>query len=530
MTFVVVVADNIDEQGLQQLERDPDFEVIVTAGFPDQLKAAMPRAHALLVRSSTRVTEKLLANAPNLRVIGRAGIGVDNIDVKAATRHGIAVINAPGANTVSAAEHTFALLLALVRKVPWAQESLRNGEWDRKRFGGRELRGKVLGLVGLGRIGAHVTGIARAFGMEVIAYDPFLSTKHAKQLGVSLTQLDDLLARADVVSLHAPLNDETRHLINGRRLAVMKPTAVVINAARGGLIDDDALVEALENGRLGGAALDVFDPEPLPDDSPLRTCDRIILTPHLAASTKEAQIRVAVEISQSIRAALRTGDVGGAVNVPGLSQEVAARARPTLQLSRRVGYLAAIMAGDSVRSIEVDYGGKDDGAPKPVMLSAVEGVLQAAGVKRVSLVNASVLAEQRDIGVSRRIRKPAAGFETTVGVTVQTAEGKTTVVGAMLGNTKARIVRIDEYDVDIAPEGDLLILKNRDVPGVIGRVGTVLGEGNVNIGAYHQARLPRDDAEALAAIAVDQPPPPTVLQLLKELPDVVEVWVARLGT
>ena len=528
MKFVVVVTDNIHEQGLQLLQDDPDFEVISTAGSPELLQAAMPRAHALLVRSSTRVTENLLGQAPLLRVVGRAGIGVDNIDVSAATRHGIAVINAPGANMVSTAEHAFALLLALVRKIPWAQESLRSGEWERKRFAGTELRGKVMGLIGLGRIGAHVSGIARAFGMKVMAYDPFLSAQQAERLRVRLTQLNDLLARSDVVSLHAPLNDETRHLLNRERFALMKPTAVLINAARGGLIDDQALVDAVENGRLAGAALDVYDPEPLVADSPLRSSDRIILTPHLAASTQEAQIRVAVEISDSIRRALRTGDVGGAVNIPGMSSDVLARSRLALDLSRRVGGLAAVLAGEPVRVIEVDYGGEDDGAPKPIMVAAVEGVLRAMGVGQVSLVNASVLAEERDISVSRRIGRPVAGFETTVGVAVQTAGRSTTVVGALTGNEKSRLIRIDDYEVDISPEGYVLILKNRDVPGVIGRVGTVLGEGRVNIGSYHQARLNREGADALAMIAVDQQPPPDVLKQLEALPDVVEVRLVNL--
>lgn len=528
MTFVVVVADNIDEEGLQLLRSDPDFEVISTAGSSERLKEVISRAHALLVRSSTKVTEKLLGKAPLLRVVARAGIGVDNIDVTAATRRGIAVINAPGANTVSAAEHAFALLLALVRKIPWAQESLRGGEWERKRYAGTELRGKVLGLVGLGRIGAHVAGIARAFGMEVIAYDPLLSASRAKQCGVQLARLDDLLASADVISLHAPLNDETKHLLNHHRFGLMKPTCVVVNTARGGLIDDHALVEAIEAGKLAGAALDVFDPEPLPADSPLRTCDRIILTPHLAASTQEAQVRVAVEISRSIRTALTTGDIGGALNIPGVTSEVLARSRSELDLSRRVGRIAAAVAQEPIQSLEVDYGGKDDGAPKPIMLAAVEGALRAMGVDRVSLVNASVLAEELGISVSRRIGKPGGGFETTVGVTVQTAHRKTTVVGAMVGPDKSRVIRIDDYEVDIVPEGALLILKNRDVPGVIGRVGTVLGGSDINIGSYHQARLDREGAEALATIAVDQLPSPEVLKQLQDLPDLIEVHVVHL--
>ncbi len=528
MTFVVVVADNLAEQGLDLLRQEEDFKVVSTVGAPDRLPEELSRAHALLVRSGTRVTEDLLSGAPLLRVVGRAGIGVDNIDVRAATHRGIAVINALGANTVSAAEHAFALLLALVRRVPWASDSMRRGEWDRKRFSGSELRGKVLGLIGLGRIGAHVTGIAQAFGMDVVAYDPMLASARAKQLGVQLLSLEKLLSWADVISLHAPINDHTRGLLNAERLALMKPSAVVINTARGGLIDNQALLDAVETGKLAGAALDVFDPEPLAEDSPLRCSDKIILTPHLAASTQEAQVRVSVEISRSVRDALRTGDVGGAVNVPGVSSEVLARSRPALELAKQVGRVAAVLADGPIQAVEVDYGGRDDGAPKPVMLAALEGVLRSSGIDAVSLINAAMIAEEREISVHRRFGKPAAGYETTVGVKVETPDRTSTVVGALAGDQQS-VIRIDDYTVDIPPIGDVLILKNRDVPGVIGRVGTVLGGGDVNIGFYYQARHESLGGDALAAVGVDQPPSAALLAKLKELPDVLDVWLVRLG-
>ncbi len=529
MTFVVVVADSVDEHGVDLLREAPDFDVVSTVGAPDRLPEEISRAHALLVRSSTQVTADLLARAPLLRVVGRAGIGVDNIDVQAATRRGIAVINAPGANTVSAAEHAFALLLALVRRVPWAAASMQRGEWDRKQFSGTELRGKVLGLVGLGRIGAHVSGLARAFGMEVLAYDPVLSSSRAKQLQVQLVQLDSLLERADVVSLHAPITEQTHHLLNRERLAQMKPTAVLINTARGGLVDPDALCEALESGGIAGAALDVFEPEPLANDSPLRTSDKIILTPHLAASTREAQVRVAVEIGRSVRDALRTGDVGAAVNVPGVGSDVLARSRDALDLARRIGEIAAALGRGRVQAVEVDYGGRDDGAPKPVMLAALEGVLRSIGVDSVSLINAAMVAEDREISVHRRIGKPEEGYGTTVGVTVETSGRKASVVGAVVG-AKSRVIRIDDYQVDVPPAGNLLILKNKDVPGVIGRVGTVLGGGDVNIGFFHESRLDRAGAEALAAVAVDQPPSKVLLAELKALPEVLEVSLVSLGS
>ncbi|MSR07206.1 MAG: hypothetical protein EXR93_09100 [Gemmatimonadetes bacterium] len=326
LKYVVAVADPVNERGLEILRAIPEFEVAYAAGKPDQLAQILPRAHALLVRSETKVTEAMLALAPLLRVVGRAGTGVDNVDVDAATRRGIAVLNTPGGNTVSAAEQAVALMLALVRRVPWAAESMRRGEWDRKKFGGIELRDKVLGLVGLGRIGAHVASVARALGMDVLAHDPFLSEDRAREMGVSLCGLDDLLARADVVSLHLPLTAETKNLIDARRLSLMKPSSVLVNTARGGLVDEAALLEAVTAGKLAGAALDVFEQEPLPKESPLRGSDRLILTPHLAASTTEAQERVAVEICRAVKEALLTGVIGGAVNVPGLSSEVVTRA------------------------------------------------------------------------------------------------------------------------------------------------------------------------------------------------------------
>jgi D-3-phosphoglycerate dehydrogenase len=315
MTWVVVVADKVDENGLALLSQSPEMSVVKAIKDPAKLKASLPQAHALLVRSETKVTPELMAMAPQLKVIGRAGMGVDNINVQEATKRGIAVFNTPGGNTVSAAEHTVGLLLALARKIPWADASMRRGEWDRSRFQGTELSGKTLGIVGLGRIGSHLATIARAIGMGVIAHDPFLPAGRAKELGIELLPLDDLLARADVVTLHVPLTRETKSLLDRRRLALMKPTAFLLNTARGGLVDEAALLEALQQGKLAGAAIDVYGTEPLPADSPLRQVERLIVTPHLAASTVEAQHKVGLEICRVVQHALVSGDRTGAVNL-----------------------------------------------------------------------------------------------------------------------------------------------------------------------------------------------------------------------
>jgi D-3-phosphoglycerate dehydrogenase len=528
MTYVVVVADRVAEPGVALLRDEPGFEVMVTAGEPERLERELARAHALVVRSDTKVTAERIANAPQLTVIGRAGTGVDNIDVDAATRRGIAVLTAPGANTVSTAEHTVALLLALLRRIPLAAQSMQEGRWDRKRFAGSELAGKRLGVIGLGRIGARVARIAKAFGMQIAAYDPFLTVERAEELGVESLALDDVLRTADVVTLHLPLSDETRHLMNRERLALMKPGAVVINAARGGLIDDQALVDAIEAGALAGAALDVFDPEPLPAESPLRGSERILLTPHLAASTSEAQDRVATEICRYVRDALITGALRGAVNLPGMPADVLARLSGVLDLARRLGRLAAGMAPGPIKSVEVVFGGRDEAAPRPVMLAALEGVLSGMGVGQVSLVNAAGQAKQRGLACSRRVGAPLAGFQTTVGLHIATAAGDMTVIGAMLGDDVGRLIQIDGYTVDVPAEGTMVVLRNRDVPGVIGKVGQVLGAADVNVASYHQAR--GRNGNALAAIVVEQLPSRDILASLADIAEVEDVRVADLGT
>ena len=532
MTWRVVVADRVARSGLDLLSGTPGIEVIDMAGKPpEELERSIAGAHALIVRSETRVTASLLAHAPNLRVVARAGTGVDTIDVHAATRRGIAVMNAPGANTVSAGEHAMGLLLALVRRITDAAAAMQRGEWDRKRFQGTELRGKTMGVVGLGRIGGHVAQLARAFGMNVVGHDPYVLPERAAELHVRLLTLEALLRAADVVTLHVALTDQTHHLIDAERLRLMKPNAVLINTARGELVDESALADAVREKRIGGAAIDVFSVEPLPADSPLRNLDRVILTPHLAASTAEAQERVAMEICEAVRESLVAGDLSFAVNVPGISGDILRRLGPLLDLARRLGRLAIALADGPVTALEVAYGGKEEAAPRPVLMAALEGLLSAMNVGSVSLVNAQVLAEEKGIQLARLAGAPEAGFETSLGVKVTTPKGRVRVTGALIGDSHGRVIRIDDYHVDIAPEGWMLVIRNRDVPGVIGRVGSVLGTAGINIASYHQARRagPGTDTNALAAINVDQALTNGVLDKLQALPDVVDVRLANLG-
>ncbi len=532
MTARVVVADRLAEGGLKMLAESPEVEVVNVAGKPrEELMQALASAQALIVRSETRVTADLMKAAPALRVIARAGIGVDTIDVNAATRRGIAVMNAPGANTVSAAEHAFALLLGLVRRIPWAAESMRKGDWDRKKFEGTELRGKTIGIVGLGRIGGHVAGIARAFGMTVVGHDPYLLPERAAELQVKLLPIEQLLKTADVVTLHVALTDQTRHLINADRLALMKKTAVLINTARGELVDEAALAAALGQKAIAGAAVDVFLQEPLPADAALRGLERVILTPHLAASTAEAQDRVSTEICAAVRDALLDSDYSMAINVPGISGDVLRRAAPLLALARRLGRLAnALAEGEGqVTGVEVEYGGKDEAAARPLLNAALEGLLSGLHLGPVSLVNSQVIAEERGIRLSRKTSTAEAGFETSVAVTVLTAQGKARVVGAPVGSGGAgRVIRIDDYQVDVAPEGWMLVIRNRDVPGVIGKVGTVIGEAGVNVASWHQARN-GVGGQALAAITLDHPIGEAVRQRIAALPDIVQVRLADFG-
>lgn len=529
----VVVADRVAKSGLDLLAQTPDIEVVDVAGKPAELEKTIAGAHALIVRSETRVTSSLMARAPNLRVVARAGTGVDTIDVPAATRLGIAVMNTPGANTVSAGEHAMGLLLALVRRISDAAAAMKRGEWDRKRFEGTELRGKTMGVIGLGRIGAHVAQLARAFGMQVVGHDPYLPPERATELHVRLLSIEQLLRTADVVTLHVALTDQTQHLIDGNRLKLMKPTGVLINTARGELVDEAALAEAVKEKRIGGAAIDVFATEPLPADSPLRALDRVILTPHLAASTAEAQERVATEICVAVREALVAGDLSMALNVPGMGGDILRRLAPLLDLARRLGRLAVALADGPAKAVEVAYGGREEGAQRPVLVSALEGLLSATNAGKVSLVNAQVLAEEKGIQLGMRQGAPDPGFETSIGVKVDTARGRVRVAGALIGDSHGRVIRIDDYHVDISPVGWMLVVRNRDVPGVIGKVGSALGSAGINIASYHQARRSAQpgaaSGDALAAINVDQALTNGVLDKLQALPDVVDVRLANFG-
>ena len=530
--FTVLICDKVSPSGLEPLLGDERFVVELAHDWETaRFEAALETADAVIVRSGTKVTRQFMEKAPNLQVVGRAGVGVDNIDLDAATERGIPVLNAPAGNTVSAAELSFALILASARKVAAADRSVRAGEWQRSRFAGTELRGKVLGLVGAGRIGGEVARRAKAFGMTVIAHDPYLSEDRADELGIEPVSLDEVVERGDVVSLHVPLNASTKGMIGAEELEAMKPEAFLVNVARGGVVDEAALAEALHEGHIAGAALDVYENEPLEEDSPLREAPNAVLTPHLGASTSEAQELVATEIAGAVRGALVEGDLSRALNAPAIGGEALKRLRPILTLGRKMGTLACVLSSRGIDDVEIRYAGTagDGDGMDPLSAAVLSGLLTVIlGGDQVNFVNALHLARGRGIGISTARLSRRTDYSEFLEVVLQTGEGEVRVSGALLGDRHPRIVRIQDYHVDIVPEGSMIVLRNRDVPGVIGKVGTLLGSRNLNIAEYHQARLSAG-GEALAVVSVDGTVDADVLEELRELPELTDARVAELA-
>jgi len=524
--FRVLVTDEVDPEGLAHLRSHPDIEVHEKPTRPlAEVIAEIGEYDAFVGRSATRVTRELLQAGDRLKVIGRAGVGVDNIDLQTATELGIAVINAPGGNTVSVAELAFGVLLSLVRNIHIAVESMRGGRWDRSRLGGSELRGRTMAIIGLGRIGSEMARRARAFGMTLIAYDPFVPPARFEELGVErMERLSDAMDRADVVTVHTPLTADTVGLIGAPELGRLGRGVIVLNLARGGIVAEDALSDALTSGRIAGAALDVFIGEPLAADHPLRAVPNLILTPHLGASTSDAQRSVSIEACSAVRDALVTGDLSAAINAAGVGGSGWGELRPLLALSDRLGRLGRALLPGAVSALELRYTGpRGEQAPRPLLLSALQGTLRDVVDRRaINLVNAQHVATERGIETASTHVAGRGELGDEVELRMEAGDRIIRVAGAVLGETHGRIIRIGAFRVDVAPRGTLVVLRNRDVPGVIGRVGTLLGEADVNIAEYHQARL-QVGGEALAAITVDGRIPAEVQQQLSELPEVLDV-------
>ncbi|MFL6589050.1 MAG: phosphoglycerate dehydrogenase [Chthoniobacterales bacterium] len=525
----VLVADSISQRGIDEMMRDGALEVSTQTGLGEAaLVELIPQFSAIVVRSQTKVTAPIVNAGGKLRVIGRAGVGVDNVDVDAATRRGVIVMNAPGGNTISTAEHAFSLLLCAARKIPQAHSLLQGGKWDRKNLEGVELFNKTLGIVGMGRIGSELSRRAIAFGMRVMAYDPYLSASRARTMQVELVEeLDDLLAGADFITLHTPLTPETHHLLDSARLAKTKPGVRIINCARGGLVDENALVDALKSGQVAAAALDVFETEPLPSDSPLRAVQNLILTPHLGASTAEAQESVGIEIAQSIRAALLEGTIRNAVNMPNLDAKTLAVVGPHLRFGEKLARFLWQLSPKRVESLNINYSGKvNEVDTAAITRSVLKGFLQGAGGNEINEVNAPAFAESLGLKITET-RLSAVGDYTDLLELSAVAEGKTvSVAGAFFGATP-RIVNVNSRHVEARPHGVVLVLENTDRPGIVGRIGTLLGEHGVNIATMSLSRN-QAGGTALTVLNLDTFPDEMLLAKIRASEDVNSAQVIEL--
>jgi D-3-phosphoglycerate dehydrogenase len=517
----VLVTCDLGEEALARFSTQPGFSVTVSKiGDEESLCAALPGFEAVIVRSNVTVTERVLSEAKDLQVIGRAGIGVDNINMDAATRLGVAVVNAPGGNVVTTAEHALALLLSLARKVPQAVSSMKARRWDKKSFMGRELRGKTLGVLGVGRVGSVVADRAQGLKMRVLAHDPYLSETRASQLGVERVDLDRLLTESDFITVHTPLTSETRGLLGQETLSKVKPGVLIVNCARGGIVDEQALLKAVESGRVAGVALDVFDVEP-PPPNPLYDREEVILTPHLGASTVEAQASVAVEVAENVVAYLTVGVAPNALNVPSVPPETLRRLGPYLDLAERLGLFTAQIADGPVEAIQVLCQGQpaEEGADL-VTASFLRGLLAPVLSGRVNTVNAPAVARQRGIQVVSSTTSETRDFADLVSVQVECPSGRHTLEGTVFGRSEPRLVRFDEYRLDALPKGNLILIYNEDAPGVIGNIGTCLGRHQINISGMYNGR----DAvggRAISLVNIDGLASSGILDDLRALPHIL---------
>ncbi len=523
MAYKVLVMDGVSEKGLEPLRREPDIEVVIGNKMnEDELSAVIGDYDAVIVRSATKVTARVLENAHRLKVVGRAGVGVDNIDLQAATQRGVLVVNAPGGNTIAATEHTIAMMLALARNIPQAVAKMKSGVWDKKAFLGVELRGKTLGIIGLGRIGSAVARRAQAMEMDIMAYDPYITREKAESLGVKLVTLEELLAAADFITIHMPKTKETYHMLDERALAMMKDGVRIINCARGGIIDEEALYKYMQSGKVAGAALDVFEKEPN-TDSPLLQLDNFIATPHLGASTAEAQLNVALDVAEEIVDALRGKIVRNTVNVPSIKPEVMAVVKPYLKLAEKLGKFQAQLVEGRVTKLEVIYSGGLAGKEvAPITTSLVKGFLDPILQEKVNFINALLLAKNRGIKVVQTVNGQANGYASLITVKVYSDQGEKSVSGTLFRNNEPRIVMVDGYRVDAVPEGCMLYVLHMDRPMIIGPVGMLIGKHNINIAGMQVGRK-KIGGQAVMMLTVDAPVPEETIKAITEIDGVLNV-------
>jgi D-3-phosphoglycerate dehydrogenase len=520
----VLVSDSISPRGVDILKK-AGLEVDVKVGLkPDELKSIIGGYHGLIIRSATKVTAEIIEAAEKLKVIGRAGSGLDNVDKAAASKRGIVLMNTPGGNTITTAEHTLALLFAVVRKIPQAHMSMSAGKWEKKLFMGTELFNKTIGILGLGNIGTEVAKRAHGLGMYVLAYDPFLSDEKAKGLGVERVDISQLLKRSDFITVHTPLTNETRNIINKKNLKDLKDGVYIINCARGGIVNEEALLEGLNSGKIAGAALDVFEIEP-PVNNPLVGHEKVVCTPHLGASTREAQEKVAIAIAEQVADFLISGTIRNAVNFPSIPADQVSVLQPFIVLAEKVGGFAAQISEGGVTEVTIEYRGEASHLnTSPLSIAALKGILTPMLQENVNFVNAPYIAKERGIEVRELKSADAGDYRNMISVEVKSPEKSVVVSGTLFGKKDPRIIKINEFTVEIVPEGHMLLMHNNDRPGVIGNIGTLMGRNNINIARMHFGRK-KAGGMAISVVNIDVPAPEGVIQEIRELPNILDVKV-----
>ena len=523
----ILVSDPLTPEGIDLLSNDGKFEVVDKPGLSEsQLAEMIGDFDALVIRSGTTVTREILKNSGRLKIIGRAGVGLDNVDVAAATERGVIVMNAPAGNTISTAEHTISMMLALARMIPTADRTMKAGQWAKKSIKGVELYRKTLGILGLGKIGSEVASRMRAFGMKILGNDPFVTEAAAEKMGVEVAGIDEICRRADIITVHTPLNNETRGLINAERIGLMKPTVLLINCARGGIIDEEALIAALKEDRVGGAALDVFSQEPLPDDHALRGLPNVVLSPHLAASTTEAQEKVTRDIALQMIEALEGGTIRNAVNAPSVDSRELERMAPVLGLAERLGKFVSQFCPMPVECMKILYSGSPAEYPLAPMTSAlIKGYLEPQVELSVNYVNALYLAKSRGIEVIESRSSDCDDYAGLITVDARSANGEhNSISGTLFHGRDPRLVVINDKHFDVKPEGNLIVIQNRDVPGIVGSVGVALGKANINIADMTWGRADSGrGSDAITVLNVDDEVTPEVIDELRALPNIISV-------
>lgn len=524
----VLVSDSISDKGVEILRNAGLSVDVKTKLSPTELIDIIGEYEGLVVRSATKVTTDVVNAAKKLKVIGRAGAGLDNIDVPASTKKGIVVMNTPGGNTVTTAEHAIAMLLSLVRLIPQATASIKGGKWEKNKFTGQEFYNKTLGIVGMGRVGGHVAKLGQGLLMNVLAFDPYLSQENAQKMGVELVSLDEIYRRSDFITIHSPLTAETRNLISSEAINKMKNGVLIVNCARGGIVDESALYEGLKSAKIGGAAFDVFVQEPVDAQNPLLSLENFVCTPHLGASTTEAQENVALAIAEQIVDYLTKGVIRNAANFPSVSPDVLPKLQPYISLAEKLGAFQASISDGAIEKVSIEYRGKvAELSAAPLTIAALKGLLSPILEDSVNYVNAPIIAQERGIGVEESKNRDAGDYISLITIKVQTSTGTNEAKGALFSRRDPRIIEINGYPLEVVPEGYMIILSNVDKPGVVGNIGTILSKHNINIARMQFGRdVP--GGKVLSVISIDSPASPELMEQMKKLPNVLSVKQIKL--